>query len=168
MNKSNFTFKNIIIAAILFSMIFMFSCSSSKVVSNSLDRVPDGFSSPNMILLIQKNSPGIGLNRKKILIDNSFKKYYFGKYEIVSPEELCMNSKYKDKKTFRYIFHDEKIEAPSGSTKNYTINYHLYDRLTANKMTVPVYYNLLAEATDAIAKKLNKYLPWQKSIVSAD
>lgn len=161
-------FKTVLYPSVFFSMLLLLSCTTTSITnSNISEQTPEGFSNPNLVLLIQKKSHRFGLNRKQILIDNSFRKYYTGKYEIVSPEELCMNSKYKDKKTYRYIFHDEIIEAPAGSALNYTINYHLYDRIIDKKITVNIDYNLPAEAPDAIAKKLNKYLSMSKGIVSA-
>jgi len=151
-------------------MVLLLSCSSSKITNTSVtvEPAPDGFSNPNMVLLIQKKVTGIGHNKKNRNINYSFKKYYSGKFEMVSSEEICINTKYKDNKTYRYIFHDEIIEGPPGAALNYTINYHLYDRITDKKINVDVECSLSAEANDAIAKKLNKYLTERKSgIVSA-
>ena len=146
-----------------FGVISMFSCSPLKVAdSNLVDQAPEGFNNPDMVLMIQKKTNGIGQKRQNKNIAFSFNKYYSGKYEMASSEEICANLKYADKKIYRYIFHEDIIEAPSGSVINYSISYHLYDRATEKKIELNVNSNMRLEAIDIVAKKLNNYTSSRK------
>jgi hypothetical protein len=164
MNKSSLMFKNALTVTVFFSLLLMFSCSSSNVTrSTPVEPVPDGFNNPDMVLIIQKKTKGIGHNRKNNIINDSFKKYYSGKYEMLSSDDIGANLKYKDKLIYRYIFHHEVIYASPGMAINYRIDYLLYDRATGKQVNLNVDCSMPAEAPDAIAKKLNKYLSESKT-----
>lgn len=78
-------------------------------------------------------------------LSKSFKKYYSGKWEMASIEDIKIDPKYKNKEVYRYILIDDVRTSSSrtvttersgtasrttiGYDNSYSLDYHLYDRI---------------------------------------
>jgi hypothetical protein len=134
--------KEVRLAATVFSSILLFSCASSKVTQNDIpaNSIPQEFGNNKQILLIEKRTRGISKGTMNRGYEKTFTKYYTGKFELASREEIETSSKYKNKEIYRYVLRDytqtggtttlNGINGPGYSYQHsYNLTFHLYDRL---------------------------------------
>lgn len=104
-------------------------------------------------------------------LNKYFKKYYSGKYEMASFEEITNNPKYQDKKIYCYLLTDEvwtsssttRTTTSTGSSIQYNnayrLGYHLYDLLEDKRYPeIGISSNVPAKAMKRAALVLDKQL----------
>ena len=158
---------------VFFTALFLASCISSHVNMKRLDQsaFPPDFNNPKYVLLLQKRTEGLnhgGMNR---YLSKYFRKYYGGKWEMASIEDINANPKYKDKEVYRYILTDEVWRSNSTVTTTsstgtsiqynnaYRLGYHLYDR--KSEQALPDFgldSNVPAKAMKKVANALGQRL----------
>ena len=105
-------------------LIFLISCTSSRMSSNKFNKesIPPQFKCAECILLIAERDKGKAINN---YIRNSFRKNYTGKFEMATQEEIESNPKYQDNKIYRFILSDRTWTSGGTTmvnkvTQNYT------------------------------------------------
>ena len=149
------------------------SCVSGHVNSKKInkDAFPPGFNDPNCVLLLQKRTSGMNHKGMNNYLNKYFKKYYSGKFEMASLEDITKDPKYQDKKIYRYLLTDE-VWTSSSTTRTttstgtsfeynnaYRLGYHLYDLLEAKRYPeIGISSNVPAKAMKRAALVLDKQL----------
>ena len=172
--------KKVFVFSLLLSF-FMVACVSAHVNPKRIDPAafPPEFKDPDCVLLLQKRTHGINAKGMNNYLKKSFKKYYKGKYEMASLEEINSDPKYQDKKIYRYVLTDEvwrnnqtvrtTTTVTNGASTSsqtdfqynnaYRIGYHLHDRLEEKPYPeIGVSSNVPAKAMKRVASVLNSQL----------
>lgn len=64
--------------------------------------VPKDIRDPKYVLLVQKQDGGMA-NHQNNMVNNQMRKFYKGRYEMVSANEISTNPKYADVSVYRYV-----------------------------------------------------------------
>ena len=109
-------------------LLNLFSCAGvmKSSIKEDGEQIPPDFGKEDVtILVIQK-----GKRSYDKYLERNFKENYFGKYVIVDEVE-ANHTKYQDKRTYRYIFDEDKhtVIDGRGSIGSYA-KFSLTDRLT--------------------------------------
>ena len=167
---------SIMLIALMFSQTF---CTSSHISESKINQsaFPAQFGAPGQILLIEKRTSGINAKGMNNYIRKSFQKNYSGAFEMVTPDEIKNDHKYKNTKVYRYVLTDNVWTSGSKvvtTTTNasrtasstdiqynyaYRLDFHLYDRVEEkNYPTLGVSSNVPAKAINRTSVILNKKL----------
>lgn len=99
---------------------------------NGQSPIPPGYKCADGILVVIKPDKKSTIPNFETNIKRQFKKHYAGKYEIVTAKELETESRFQDKKTYRYSMNYQlksDVAAKPGTTDTY-ISRRLRLRLT--------------------------------------
>jgi hypothetical protein len=124
-----------------FFIVFISSLLSFTFV-NAQGAIPPDFKCPDCILLIIKPESNKTVPGFEKHVEKQFKKYYSGKFEIVTAKELDTESRFQDKKIHKFTLNQklryESRMIPGADnrmrevTKTY-IRFHVYDRETGTE-----------------------------------
>jgi len=157
----------------LLMLIILASCVSGRINPKKIDKnaFPVGFSNLNSVLLLEQKS-GMGSKPWNNRLNRYFTKYYNGKIEMASRQEILNNSKYKDETKYRYVLTDD-VWSSGGTTtrtttatgtsfeynKAYRLDYRIYDLVEGKSYpTIGVSSNNFAKSMKRTAIVMNNQL----------